>query len=203
MRASAGGQPLLLRAPRIAGELVRRRGGEHQRLESGGLRQPRQHVAVAAVVAGAAHHRHAPRLGPASAQQRERRFGGTRHQREARHAALFDLVGVERAHLGGGVDGGRPVHRAAIILAAPHEPPRSKLPGSSASSSPSWRRWRAPAASMRSASATSRSTRTPRTSRAGWAQVGMARWTTCGNTARAARARRNWCRARCACCRRA
>ena len=46
--------------------------GEHQRLEPGGLREARQHVAVAAVVAGAAHHRDAPRLRPAGAQQLER-----------------------------------------------------------------------------------------------------------------------------------
>ncbi len=101
MRVSAGRQPFLLRAPRIAGQFVRGRGGEHQHLEPGGLREPRQHVAVTAVIAGAAHHRHAPRLRPARAQQLERGLGGARHEREARNAPLFDLVGVERAHLGG------------------------------------------------------------------------------------------------------
>ncbi len=67
MRAAAGGQPFLLRAARIAGELVGRRGRQHQRIESRRARQAREHVAIATVVARATNHRDALRLRPARA----------------------------------------------------------------------------------------------------------------------------------------
>src|SRR5688572_21250122 len=110
MRGATGGQPLRLRAPGVTVEPVGWRGRQHQRVEAGGLGQPRQHVAIAAIVARATYHGDAPRLWPARAQDFQGAFGGTRHQGVRRNLAFADLVSVQCAHLCGGVDGGRPVH---------------------------------------------------------------------------------------------
>ena len=81
-------------------------------------RQAREHVSITTVVARAADHGDAFRLRPARAQDFQRPFGGPGHQCEARNAAFFDFPGVQRAHLRGGVDGGRPVHGANYTGAA-------------------------------------------------------------------------------------
>lgn len=72
-------------------------------IEAGLAGQPRHHETVAAVVAGAAYHTDAPRLGPAPAQQRKGLGTGTLHQGTAGDALFRDRQAVQFPHLGGTV----------------------------------------------------------------------------------------------------
>jgi hypothetical protein len=126
MRIAARRQPVFLCAARVAGELVRRHRRQHQGFQAHGLREARQHIAIATIVSGATDHGHAPPLRPAGTQQLEGALGRARHQRVSRHAPLLDFAGIECADLGGRIDGRGliqgPVHGAGIILTASHEP---------------------------------------------------------------------------------
>ena len=63
-----------------------------------------EHVAVAAIISAPANNDDAVRHGPAGPQIAQRGLAGALHQRVARDAERLDGMGIERAHLGGGVE---------------------------------------------------------------------------------------------------
>src|SRR6185436_15471081 len=92
------------RDARVALQLRRIEQRDDHDLQALRLREAREHVAVAGIVARAAEHEDATRPRPALAQQRQRRFAGTIHQRVARYLVLFDREAVELPYLGSAVD---------------------------------------------------------------------------------------------------
>src|SRR5690606_7766111 len=75
-RADARRAAVVPSALRVAAQPLRRHGGHDANVEARGPREPRDDVAVAGVVAGAAEYGDAPRGGPALAQHAERRGAG-------------------------------------------------------------------------------------------------------------------------------
>src|SRR5580704_9149607 len=94
-------------------------GGEHGDGEARGLREAREHVAVAAVVTAAADDDDAVRQRVAPAQLPQRRLAGALHQGVAGDAQRRNCVGVEGAHLRAGVQGDRQRHGLIILSVVP------------------------------------------------------------------------------------
>ena len=101
----SGGDAFLERVLRVAFELLRRRDREDSDLEGLCFREPREHEAVPAVVAGAAEHDDGACVGPAPPQHAQRLRARAGHQLEARDRKLRARASIELAHLA------RAVHR--------------------------------------------------------------------------------------------
>ncbi len=204
MRRTARGQPFgTARAARLPAGGRAASSASTSASSPAALRQPRQHVAVAAVVAGTADDGHAPRLRPARAQDFQGTFGRAGHQRERGNLALLDLAGVERAHLRGGIDGGRPVHGGRIILAAPHDSANHHRNAGHAQTRARTGLARARGFEALGVSGVELCAGCRPGWIAGWKPACTARWVTCRGTAPSARGPANWCPARCGCCPRA
>ncbi len=74
-------------------------------IDAHGLRQAREHIAVAAVVARATDDRDPLLRRPATPQRHRRRFARLRHQRVGRNMQIVDRVAIEGPHLCGGMHG--------------------------------------------------------------------------------------------------
>jgi hypothetical protein len=78
-------------------------------------RESRQHVTIAAVVAGTTNDRDALSRRPAAAQHSERRFAGASHERVGGDVQGVDRVPIQRAHLVRGVNGdGQTAHARSL-----------------------------------------------------------------------------------------
>ena len=108
--ASVTSSEVFVGTVRIAAKLLWRNRREHRNREAGSLRKPREHVAVAAIVAAAADDHDAVRRGPARAQIPQRCLAGALHQCVSRNPQHFDCMGVQSAHLRGGIQSDRQRH---------------------------------------------------------------------------------------------
>src|SRR4029077_5957018 len=118
-RATARAQ-VLVGLTRIAVQLLRVAGGEHAHGEPGGLSEARQHVAITAVVAVAAHDHDAMGHRPARAQVAQRRFPGTLHQGVAGYAQRLDGMRIEGTHLRSRIHSHRQRHGAHYTVRCGH-----------------------------------------------------------------------------------
>ena len=91
---------------RIASQTLRIADGQHPHRPAGLLRQRRQQIAIAGVVAAAGQHIHARGLRPAAAQRPPRSLGGALHQLETSRAG-GNQASIEVTDLRGAVQHGR------------------------------------------------------------------------------------------------
>jgi hypothetical protein len=89
---------------RIAAELHRVGDCEHPGIDALGCRESCHDVAVAGVIAGAADHLPAPRLGKPLPRGTHGRLGRPRHQRVARNLTIGNDGTIDLAHGRNGVD---------------------------------------------------------------------------------------------------
>lgn len=93
-----------MRLRRVAGKPLRRRDRQHPHSPTRTLRQRRDQVAVAGIVAVPGEHRQRRGLRPTAAQGTPGGVGGALHEFEARRAGS-DQARIQVAHLGGGIEG--------------------------------------------------------------------------------------------------
>ena len=141
MRLAPGRTEVVVCAPGVVLELRRIGDGDHCDVVLPFPRQPRQHVAIAAVVAWSADDDQSLCERPAAAHRRQRRRSGPRHQRVRRDLEDLDRMAVQRPHLGGAMDGERQGNhddrlskqprdsrRLALVYSAPPEALHSSTP---------------------------------------------------------------------------
>ncbi len=96
---------IIVSAPCISTQLSGIAQRHHRDIDAHGLRQPRQHIAIATVVARPANDGDPLLRRPATAQRHRRRFAGLGHQRVGRYVQIVDRVAIEGPHLSGGMHG--------------------------------------------------------------------------------------------------